>query len=177
MQVYVIRHGLTELNKQGVINGHIDDFLAPEGIDQAKIVIPLLPKTIQHIYSSSLGRAKQTASIVNETLNLPLTFHDELKEVNFGILNGTPFLDEYKLRHKMLDYDWRPSGESFEDVNARVLKILNIIKKESSDGSALIVAHGGIVRLMHFLECGESLGEIENASLYSFNIDRMRQLT
>jgi len=173
MKIFILRHGQTELNKKGVINGHIDDVLALEGIKQAKNVAPFLPKTIKHIYSSSLERAKETAKILNETLHVALTFHDELKEVNFGILNGAPFLDEYKKRHKMLDYDWRPSGESFEEVKTRVLKFLEKIKKENNDEEILIVAHGGIIRLLHFLEFGEPLNEIENTSLHSFDLDKI----
>ncbi len=173
MKVYVIRHGQTELNKLGMINGYLDDPLASEGIEQAKLAAETLPKTIKHIYVSSLERAKQTASILNEVLKVPMTFHDELREVNFGDLNGTPFLDEYKERHKMLDYDWRPSGESFEDVKTRVIKILNVIKNENGDGEALIVAHGGIVRLMHFLETGEYLDGVGNASIQSFDLDKI----
>ncbi len=90
MEIFVIRHGQTELNKKGLINGHLDDALTQEGVEQAKNAASSLPKNIKHIYSSSLGRARQTAEIINETLKVPLTFHDELKEVNFGILNGTP---------------------------------------------------------------------------------------
>jgi broad specificity phosphatase PhoE len=173
MKVYVVRHGATELNKKGIINGHIDDDLTPEGVEQAKELTLLLPNTIKHIYSSSLGRAKQTAEIINEKLKVPITFHDELKEVNFGVLNGTPFLPEYKKRHAAQDYDWRPSGESFEDVKKRVLKILKVIKSESKDGEALIVAHGGTIRLMTLLESGETFENIENASLYTFDLDKV----
>lgn len=173
MKIFVIRHGQTELNKKGIINGHIDDPLSPEGIEQAKAAAPFLPKTIKHIYSSSLGRAKQTAEILNEALGVPLTFHDELKEVNFGILNGTPFLDEHKKRHRMLDYDWGPSGESFEAVKARVAGFLEKVKMESKTEEALIVAHGGIIRLLHFLEFGSPLEEIENTSLHSFDLDKI----
>ena|SRR5258708_2803614 len=173
MKIFVIRHGQTGLNKKGVINGHIDDVLVPEGIEQAKKAAPLLPKTIKRMYSSSLERAKQTAMILNEVLCVPLTFHDELKEVNFGILNGTPFLDEYKQRHRMQDYDWRPSGESFEQVKTRVLKLAKEIREENDNEEVLIVAHGGIVRLLHFLEFGEPLSEIENASLHSFDLDKI----
>ncbi|TSC82047.1 MAG: putative phosphoglycerate mutase [Parcubacteria group bacterium Gr01-1014_20] len=173
MKIFVIRHGQTELNKKGIINGHIDDVLAPEGIEQAKNAAPFLPKTIKHIYSSSLARAKETAKILNETLNVPVTFHDELREVNFGILNGTPFLDEHKKRHKMLNYDWRPSGESFEEVKTRVLKFLEKIKENDGDEEALLVAHGGIIRLLHFLEFGKPLDEIENTSLHGFDLDKI----
>ncbi len=173
MKIFVIRHGQTELNKKGIINGHVDDVLAPEGIEQAKKAAPLLPKTIKRIYSSSLGRAKQTAEILNKTLDVPLTFHDELKEVDFGVLSGTPFLEKYKQRHRMQDYDWRPSGESFEQVKTRVLKLAKKIREENSDEEVLIVAHGGIVRLFYFLESGEPLNEIKNASLHSFDLDRI----
>ena len=173
MKIFVIRHGQTELNKKGIINGHIDDPLAPEGIEQAKNASQFLPKTIKHIYSSSLGRAKQTAEILNKSLNVPLTFHDELKEVNFGVLNGTPFLDEWKKRHKMLDYDWRPSGENFDDFKTRVLGLLKTIKENNRSEEVLIVGHGGIIRPLHFLEFGEPLNEIENTSLHSFDLDKI----
>ena len=173
MKIYVIRHGLTELNKKGVINGHIHDNLAPEGIAQAEAAAPMMPKTIRHIYSSSLNRAKQTAEILNEALKVRLTFHDELMETNFGVLNGTPFLDKYKEKHKSQRYDWRPSGESVDDVKRRVLRILKHIKSENGDGETLIVAHGGIVRLMYLLQDGMPIDEIENASLHSFDLDKI----
>ncbi len=128
MKIFVIRHGQTELNAKNLITGHIDDVLTPKGINQAKNAVQFLPKTIKRIYSSSLKRAKQIAEIINQELKAPLTFHDELKEVNFGVLGGTPYLDEYKKRHRMLDYDWRPSGESFEDVKTRVAAFLKKLR-------------------------------------------------
>lgn len=173
MEIFIIRHGQTELNKKGIINGHIGDVLTKEGIEQAKNAALSLPKSIKHIYSSSLERARQTAEIINETLNVPLTFHDELKEVNFGILNGTPYLDEYKERHKNLDYDWGPSGESFKDFKTRTLNILKIIRGEHKDREVLIVAHGGTIRLLHFLEFNQILDDIGNTSLHSFNLDKI----
>lgn len=173
MKIYVIRHGLTEMNKQGLINGSLHDALAPEGYEQAKKASLSLPNTIKRIYSSSLNRAKQTAEILNEKLRVDLTHHDELKEVNFGDLEGTPFLEEYKQRHKRQDYDWGPSGESAEDVKKRILSILEKIKTENSDGEALIVAHGGIVRMLQFLETNEAMEEIGNASVYTFDLDKI----
>jgi broad specificity phosphatase PhoE len=173
MKIYAIRHGLTDLNKKGLINGYTDSVLEPEGIEQAKMVAQFLPKTIKHIYSSSLGRTKQTAEILNGALNVLITFHDELKEVNFGILEATPFLEEFKKKHRTKDYDWRPSGESFEDVKKRVLKILEVIKAERGQEEALIVTHGGIIRLMHMLEFGQPLEEVDNASLHSFDLDKI----
>lgn len=173
MKIYIIRHGQTILNEKTLITGDLDDELTEKGIAQAEAAVDLVPSTIKHIYCSSLGRAKQTAGIINAKLNLPITFHDELKEVNFGDLNGTPYLDEYKARHIAMDFDWRPSGECFEDVKERVLKILHQIKSENEDGEALIIAHGGTIRMLHFLELGTVMGKIENASLHSFDLDNI----
>lgn len=174
MKIYIIRHGQTELNVQGLINGQIHDALTAEGVNQAKAASTNLPKTIKRIYASSLKRAEQTARILNSELKAILTLHDELKEVNFGVIEGTPFLDEHKLRHKLVDYDWRPSGESVEGVKKRTLKILKKIKAENDDGEALIVAHGGTIRMLHFLEHGVPIeAEIGNAEFYSFDLDKI----
>lgn len=173
MKIYVIRHGQTELNIKGLINGQIGDKLTAEGMEQAKNAAKSLPGTIKHIYSSPLNRAKQTAEILNADLNLPVTFHDELMEVNFGQLQGTPYLDKYKEKHLSLTYDWGPTGENVEQVKTRVLKVLREIQNESGDGEALIVAHGGIVYLLHFLESGEIADAAGNASLHSFDLDKI----
>lgn len=173
MKIHIVRHGQTELNVQGLINGDLEDALTDTGKEQARKASLLLPDNIKHIYSSSLNRAKQTAEIINEKYGVPMTIHNELKEVNFGILNGSPYLDEYKARHQALDYDWRPSGECIEDVKERVLKILEIIRNENTDEEVLVVAHGGIVRLINFLESGEIIKEIENASIHTFDLDKI----
>jgi len=173
MKVYVIRHGQTELNVQGIINGSLHDTLTLKGREQAKEAAATLPETIRRIYSSSLDRAKQTAEILNEARGALLTFHDELQEVNFGDLNGTPFLDEQKEKHMALDYDWRPSGECVEDVKVRVLRLLKEVADNHEDGEVLIVAHGGIVRLLHLLEHGERMGAIDNASLHTYDLDKI----
>lgn len=174
MKIYIVRHGATEFNKKNLINGQqLEDPLTPEGEEQARATALIVPDTIKRIYSSSLTRARRTAEILNERLKIPLTFHDEFKEVNFGVLEGTPYLDEYKKKHIAIDYDWRPSGECVEDVKKRISKILKKIKEENKDGEALIVAHGGIVRMLNFLQFKEILGEIKNGSIHEFDLDKI----
>lgn len=171
--MYVIRHGQTELNVKGLINGHIPDSLTVTGKKQARLASKNLPESIGHIYSSPLTRARQTADILNNELQVPITYHDELKEVGFGDLEGTPFLQEYQMKHTNLDYDWGPSGENFNEVKERVLRLMTEIRKETSEGQALIVAHGGIVRMLTFLEKGDKQGEINNASIFEFDLDKI----
>ena len=171
MKIYAIRHGQTKLNVRGIINGAIDDELTAEGIKQAEVAAQSLPHTLKHMYVSSLGRAKQTANILNANLHLPITYSDDLREVDFGDFNGTPFLKAYHEKHMALNYDWGPSGENVQDVISRTLRILKVIKREYGDGEALIVGHGGTIRTLYFLEHGKPMGEIENASLFEFDID------
>ena len=173
MKIYAIRHGQTKLNVKKIINGGIDDELTEEGIKQAETAAHLLPKSIKHMYVSSLERAKQTADILNASLGLPVTHSDDLREVDFGELNGKPFLQEYQEKHRALTYNWRPTGENFEDVKTRILRILHEIKQDNGDGEALIVGHGGTIRTLYYLEHGTPMGEIENATLFTFDLDRM----
>jgi broad specificity phosphatase PhoE len=174
MKIYAIRHGQTKLNVAGMINGSLDDELTAVGIEQAKAAVSSVPSTIKRMYASPLKRTRQTAELLNQVIQVPITYHDELKEVNFGKLNGTPYLEQYKARHMMLDYDWRPTGEDVEDVKKRVVSILEKIKAENESEEALVVVHGGIIRMMHFLESGTRLqDEIKNASIHSFDLDKI----
>lgn len=177
MKIYAVRHGFSEFNKKGILNGQLDDKLSSEGIEDAKKLTLLLPAGIKHIYSSPLLRARQTAEILNGKLHVPLTFHDELKEVHFGVLEGKPFSDELREIYKSQKYDWRPSGESVEDVRKRVLAILKKISSENGDGEALIVAHGGIIRMLYLLETGTPLAakDLGHSTVYSFDIDISHQ--
>ena len=177
MKIYAVRHGLTELNIQGIINGgDTPDSLVDEGREQARTVAKSLPDTIRRIYSSSLERARETAEIINESLHLPITFCDELKEVNLGILNGTPYKEEHKHRYASPDFDWRPTGESADDVKKRILTILTVIKSENADGEALLVTHGGIIRVLYYLESGAVVGPIGNTAVSSFDVDKILKI-
>jgi broad specificity phosphatase PhoE len=104
---------------------------------------------------------------------LPLTFHDELKEVSFGALEGAPFSEENKKKYKALKYNWRPSGESVEDVKARVIKIVAYIGSKSGDGEALIITHGGIIRMLRFLEDGTCLDGLGHSSIFEFDLSKI----
>jgi probable phosphoglycerate mutase len=64
-----MRHGLSEFNKKGIVNGQLDDDLSPEGKKQTREDTSLVPKSIRHIYSSPLRRGKETAEIFNDKLH------------------------------------------------------------------------------------------------------------
>ena len=68
MKIFAIRHGQTELNVKGLINGTIPDTLTEAGMEQAREAALNLPASIKRIYSSPLTRARQTAEILNANL-------------------------------------------------------------------------------------------------------------
>lgn len=180
MKVYVIRHGLTPLNKKRILNAQIDESLAPEGIKQAQDSIPLVPKSVKYIYSSSLKRAKQTAEIINSKLNLPLSAADELREIHMGSYAGRSWSDpdlgpELKKKHRSIQFDYtKQGGESAEDFKKRVTSFLRKVNSKHKDGEVLIVTHGGILRLVHLLEHNkELLDEIENASIHIVDLRKI----
>jgi broad specificity phosphatase PhoE len=175
MEIFVMRHGRTDFNERGLINGFLDDPLNEIGRQEVRTAVLQLPETVRRIYASPLARTRETAEIVSESAKLPITFHEELKEVNFGERNGTPFYPDIRKLHETMQYDWRPSGECVEDVKARVTRVLATIMQENQPGEALIVAHGGIIRLLAYLESQAILGRVENAALYRFDGSRIMQ--
>ena len=177
VKIYVIRHGLTELNKKKILNGQIDEPLAPEGIEQAKAAISLIPPSITHIYCSSLLRAKQTAEIIN-TRVLPISVQEEIKEINMGNLAGQSWDgmksgSELKKKHRSIQFDYRKlGGEAATDVKQRVIKLLKKINNKHENHEVLLVTHGGIIRLLHLLAYGKPLlEEVNHISPEALEID------
>lgn len=180
MKIYVIRHGLTELNKKKVVNGQIDEPLAPEGIEQAKAAVTLIPKSIKQIYTSPLQRAHQTAQIINSKLTNPISVQAELAEIHMGSLAGKAWGDmesglELKKKHRAIEFDYRPQGgESAAEVKKRIISFLKKINNQHNDYEALIVTHGGIIRVFHLLEHGTHLlDEIDHIAPHIFDLDKI----
>lgn len=180
MKVYVIRHGLTELNKRKIVNGQIDEPLAGEGIKQAEKAVSLIPKSIKHIYVSPLKRARQTAKIINSKLQNPIIAHTGLTEIHMGSLAGKSWTDmesgsELKRKHRAIQFDYRrQGGESATEVKKRIIAFLKEINGKHKDYEALFVTHGGIIRLLYLLERGTRLlDEIDHITPIIFDLDKI----
>lgn len=137
-----IRHGETNCNKEQRIMGSRNIPLNNRGVLQAESVIILIKHSkITHIVSSPLSRAKQTADIINNTLKVPITTNDDLKECNWGEAQGT--IVEKSPVHLFLASGNPPAGgEAISAFKKRVLSAINTILDQ--DGLPLIIAHGGI---------------------------------
>ncbi|MBI2597460.1 histidine phosphatase family protein [Candidatus Daviesbacteria bacterium] len=180
MEIYVIRHGLTELNKKKVLNGQIDEPLAKEGIKQAEKALALIPETIQYIYSSPMMRAKQTAEIIASKLKRPVYLKKQLTEIHMGSIAGKSWDSfegglDLKKKHRSIQFDYRPlGGESVEQVKKRLILFLKQINNKYKDLEILLVTHGGIIRLLYLLEQNRVVDETEkHVSLLTFDLNKI----
>ncbi|MBY0539148.1 histidine phosphatase family protein [Patescibacteria group bacterium] len=177
MKFYIIRHGKTELNGSGRTTGQLDIPITEEGRGQVETAIKELPNDIVGIYSSDLLRTKQTTDILNRERNLPVTYDARLRERSFGSLDGqewSAFDPDGSLHEKdtQQEYDYRPyGGESAEDVRDRVFAAFKDIAQKENGKSVLIVAHGGVIRLLHHIHGNEVHEFIRNGSIHEFSID------
>lgn len=162
---YYIRHGQTDWNVTGRFQGRQDIPLNTTGITQAhsaKALLADLP--ITHIYSSPLSRARVTADIANEALNLPLTEIPDLMECNFGVLEGT--LRSASAKGANFSQEWRDGitpekAETYINFTKRVFTAINSILEQ--DGTPLIVAHGAVFWPVHTHMQLSMEGEMPNA--------------
>ena len=89
MEFYVMRHGQTDWNVQGLFQGDTDVPLNATGIAQAEEAAASLTEgQVDLIVCSMLQRAGQTADIVNRALKCPIIYREELIERGFGEWEG-----------------------------------------------------------------------------------------
>ena len=147
----VIRHGESEKNILGIESDEVDKYpLTEKGKKGIKDKISKLKREdIDIIFSSPILRARESAGIINEELKKEVVFDDRLKEVNYGKwlgLNVEKFLDEHKklkeAAESVMDFRLGETGESRNEVVARVREFLEEINNKYSGKTVLIVGHG-----------------------------------
>ena len=147
MSVFVVRHGQTDWNKQGWIQGRFDVPLNDTGREQAtKARDELKDIPFGVCFVSPLSRAKETAEIILEGRDVPMVMDNRLVEMAYGIYEGTHWMgEEYQMYRRQLAYRY-PEGESYFDVAHRAFSFLDEIKQKGYQGNVLLVCHGGIGR-------------------------------
>ncbi|NLJ33255.1 MAG: histidine phosphatase family protein [Firmicutes bacterium] len=165
---YLVRHGVTEWNRQRRIQGQLDIALTKEGREQARRAgQALMGKGIEYIYTSDLGRARETAQLIAEKLQLPIAgTRRELREIDFGRWEGMT-LDEikekepeaYALRQENMIDTPTPGGESFRMMAERSLGCIQDLAARHPHDKIAVVTHGGPIIYI--------LGAIEEENIQS----------
>lgn len=154
MKLFLVRHGQTDWNLKGKIQGSYDSELNEAGIIQAE---ELSKKIIENnyefskIYTSRQKRAIKTAQILSRATNVGYIQINGLEEMNLGKWEGLSwaevkerFPSEYEEWYKNRRYTKTPNGESYQDMLERVLMaIRNIIKENCSN--VVIITHSAVI--------------------------------
>lgn len=156
-ELVLVRHGQTEWNVAGRIQGHGDSPLTALGVRQAEAMAQRLAgEHIDHIVSSDLGRALHTAAILATPLGLAIERHAGLRERGFGVAEGSSYAqisDEHPQmfsREKETDPHYAPEGgESRQQHLDRVRDTLRAISNIRSGQRVLVVAHGGVLSCVY----------------------------
>ena len=159
-KIFLIRHGTTDYGVKEYTTGHKDIPLNGVGKNQAQATGKYLKdKGISKLFSSSLSRSSETAKIIASELGLHVEEYDELMERSAGKLDGVPFTEFFEAFKRVGDFEQmmvQAGGEPSKKFKSRVWsKFLEIIQNNEDHENVLIVAHGGVTRLI-LLEILES---------------------
>jgi broad specificity phosphatase PhoE len=157
---WYLRHGETDWNAQGLSQGNVDIPLNPTGIAQAHAAADRLRnRGITTIVSSPLSRARVTAEIVGEALEVPVQIDDGLREVRFGVQEGQPMSDWFA---HWIAGTFTPEGaETFAALRQRAVASIN--RSTALPPVVLVVAHGALFRALRTAMLIEPLVRTPNA--------------
>lgn len=155
-RIFLIRHGETEWNNQGRLQGNSNIKLSPEGIRQAKLLADYSPFIqVNAIYSSDLIRAVDTAKILAAKFHLKVQTMPELREANFGYWEGKVIGDLVKIYPEDFGKFFTdpekchpPQGETFLQCQARVVNAINKIIETHDNQNVVVITHGAAIRLL-----------------------------
>ena len=155
IKIMLVRHGVTDWNAKGKIQGQSDTQLAPDGVHQARLLTAHFPfDIVDAIYSSDLHRAMTTAEVIASRFNLEIIPVKEFREINFGIWEGRTFEEmakedpvEFKKFFLQPDMLLIKDGETFAELQNRAMTTLKRIVHDIGDNKHIvIVTHGAIIR-------------------------------
>jgi uncharacterized phosphatase len=158
-----IRHGQTDWNRDGLLQGSSDIPLNDTGRAQASdALMTVRSRPWDVVVSSPLSRARETAQIIADGLGIQLgPAYDGLVERDYGALEGTPSSDAIE---RWPDRDY-PGAESLDSVATRGAESLARIADDYPGASALVVCHGTIIRYTLARLAGRPVPGIDNGSV------------
>jgi probable phosphoglycerate mutase len=151
----LVRHGETDWNAEGRLQGHTDRPLSDYGRRQAQqLANELEHEELEAIYSSDLARARETAEIVGERLGLLVVLDPDLREKDWGTWEGLNAVERDRVEFV---------GETTEAHQERMLRALRrIAERNPGNRRVLVVTHGGSMRRVQTAAMGMAMPVVEN---------------
>lgn len=191
MRLLLIRHGQSEANAERRLQGQGEYPLTELGRQQARRLAQRLGEqysSIVAVYTSSQGRAVETAEILAQAAGSPVVPDDRLREFDVGALTGLT-VEEIQERFPQVSTAWRedvdewvptPGGESQDDFVQRVGEVFDeIIDRHRGDETVVVVSHGGTLGAYLGRVMGRAPGlrspfAFDNASMTIVDLSRRR---
>lgn len=142
----LVRHGVTDWNLEGRMQGKNDIPLNEEGRNQAKLLgVRMAGESWDYIYSSDMTRARETADIIAHHMGMTVSAYDSLlAERAFGQLEGTTEED----RIQRWGEAWREldhGGEPRDEVIRRGMSMLEEMDRRHPGKRVLVISHGAVI--------------------------------
>lgn len=183
--IYIIRHGETELNRQGIVQGRgINADLNDTGRMQAEAFYQRYRDiTFDKIYTSTLKRTWQTVQKFIDS-GLPWEQLSGLDELAWGIWEGQPNTEEAREAFREMLQAWQEGnytahfegGESVQDVYERLREPKQILESRPEEQMVLLCMHGRAMRVFLCLLLNKPLSEMtefphQNTVLYKIGYE------
>jgi probable phosphoglycerate mutase len=174
--LFLFRHGETDWNREGRLQGHTDTLLNATGLAQAEALSETLrPHRLDTVLSSDLLRASTTGRIVAEVLGVPLFTDVGLRETNVGAAEGLLWIDAKTRFGEGLTERWYsdgdvafPGGETGSATRARGLAALQRFAAAHPYRRIGVSTHGAMMRqlMKHALPPGAAPAPVRNTTLF-----------
>lgn len=169
-RIYLLRHGEVVGFETPSYNGHADVGLTERGVAQYhQLKERLADAGITACYSSDLSRCVIGARIIGERLGIEPVLKSELRELNIGVWEGLTWTEivarypeQWQARLDDLVNYRVPGGENLLDLAARGVPVLRRIVSAHRGESVLVVAHGGMNRVLLLDAIGAPLSSLFN---------------
>ncbi len=159
----LLRHGQTIWNRQKRIQGRLDSSLTADGIKTIREWAGFLESSRwswNRIITSPAQRARETAMIINEKLDLGIQEDTNLREQDWGLWEGltrSEISEKYlEILNEQVKRGWSfrpPQGESRLEVSRRVQSALSSYGNKYPGEHILIITHQGVIKsLIYFIE-------------------------
>jgi len=176
--LYLARHGETDWNAQGKLQGRTDIPLNDVGRAQARALAARFDRLqVASVTTSDLLRAAETGDIAAAALGVPVRHIDpDLRERSFGAFEGLT-RDECASRHPE---EWRawveqtitPSGAEPREVAVdRMQRALRRVATRAPGETSLVISHGGAMRLLLVEWLGAPVAPIANGAVYRIEVE------
>lgn len=178
-KIYLIRHGQSEWNYLGKVQGQKNTKLTMLGKMQAESMgNRLINENIDIIYSSDLERAFNTAEIISEKIKKPIIKSKSIREINFGIWEGLTKKDllenyrkEYNIWLKTPEKLKIEGAESLESLKNRSIKWLDNIIKENPEKNIAIISHSATLKVLLLGILNIPLTNFKNISISNVSLN------